>query len=204
MPSIYDLKPAFQNLLRPVCTRLAARGVTANHVTGAALFMSLAHGAWIALSAGSTASLILLPVTLFARMALNAVDGMLAREHDMKSRKGALFNELADLASDAALYLPFALVAGVTPALAMLVTVLVVVAMIAEAAGMLGPLIGGSRRYEGPFGKSDRAFAFGVLALLLAYGFAPGGWMGAILMVWIFLSIWTMVNRCRAALEETE
>ena len=39
MPSIYQLKPAFQNLLRPGVERLYARGVTANQVTLAAAML---------------------------------------------------------------------------------------------------------------------------------------------------------------------
>ena len=41
MPSIYQLKPAFQNLLRPVVERLYARGVTANQVTLSAAMVSV-------------------------------------------------------------------------------------------------------------------------------------------------------------------
>jgi CDP-diacylglycerol--glycerol-3-phosphate 3-phosphatidyltransferase len=115
VPSIYDLKPAFQQFLRPVCGRLATAGVTANQVMLAALGMSLAAGAALGLSGGAAWTLWLLPVVLFLRMALNAIDGMLAREHGQASRLGALLNELADLTSDAALYLPFALVPGLWP-----------------------------------------------------------------------------------------
>jgi CDP-diacylglycerol--glycerol-3-phosphate 3-phosphatidyltransferase len=39
-------------------------------------------------------------------MALNAIDGMLAKEFALKSRLGAMLNELGDVFSDAALYLP--------------------------------------------------------------------------------------------------
>ena len=42
MPTIYQLKPAFQNLLRPIVRRLAAAGVTANQVTLAAFVLSVA------------------------------------------------------------------------------------------------------------------------------------------------------------------
>ena len=44
-------------------------------------------------------------------MALNAIDGMLAREFIKKSRLGGYLNEITDVVSDAALYLPFAFVA---------------------------------------------------------------------------------------------
>jgi len=199
VPSIYELKPAFQRLLRPVCGRLAAAGVTANQVTLAALGLSLATGATICLSGGAGWALWLLPVVLIGRMALNAIDGMLAREHGQASRFGALLNELADLASDAALYLPFALVPGLWPGW---VVAVVVLALIAEAAGMLGPMVGASRRYDGPFGKSDRAAAFGLVAVVLASGAVDGGWINWALPTMAALAVLTVVNRVRGALAE--
>jgi CDP-diacylglycerol--glycerol-3-phosphate 3-phosphatidyltransferase len=39
--------------------------------------------------------------------ALNAIDVMLAHEHDQRTVLGAYLNELTDAISDAALYLPF-------------------------------------------------------------------------------------------------
>src|SRR5690242_707173 len=99
MASIYDIKPKFQALLRPITQRLAAAGVTANQVTIAALLLSIGHGLLIAYAPMQWLWLLLMPVTLFLRMALNAIDGMLAREHDQKSRLGALLNELTDVAS---------------------------------------------------------------------------------------------------------
>lgn len=199
MASSYDLKPAFQRLLRPICQRMAAAGVTANQVTLAALALSLVAAAVLALSRGAAWALWLLPVVLFLRMGLNAIDGMLAREHGQASRFGALLNELSDLASDAALYLPLALVPGLWPGWLVVVLVL---ALIAEAAGLLGPMVGASRRYEGPFGKSDRAVAFGLVAVLLASGVAGPELVNWALPVMAALAGWTMVNRVRAALAE--
>jgi CDP-diacylglycerol--glycerol-3-phosphate 3-phosphatidyltransferase len=199
MASIYDLKPAFQTMLRPVCGRLAAGGITANQVTLGALALSLCMGAALTLSGGARWALWLVPVVLFLRMALNAIDGMLAREHGQASRLGALLNELADLASDAALYLPFALVAGVSPGWLVAVVVL---SLIAEAAGILGPAVGSARRYDGPFGKSDRAVAFGLIAVFLASGLLSVDWINWALSMMAALAVLTMVNRVRAALRE--
>ena len=56
--------------------------------------------------------LLILPAVLFLRMALNAMDGMLAREHGQKTSLGALLNELGDVIADAGLYLPLAVVPG--------------------------------------------------------------------------------------------
>jgi CDP-diacylglycerol--glycerol-3-phosphate 3-phosphatidyltransferase len=86
--SVYQLKSQFQNLLRPVVVRLARAGVTANQVTIGAALGSIILGALLFWS-GSAVWFALVPVWLFLRMALNAVDGMLAREHNQKSTLGA-------------------------------------------------------------------------------------------------------------------
>ena len=89
LATIYDLKPRFQALLRPLSDALARAGLSANEVTLGALLLSAAHGAWLALMPGSAWPLLLLPVTLFLRMAFNAIDGMMAKEHGEPRRRGA-------------------------------------------------------------------------------------------------------------------
>lgn len=198
MASIYQLKSAFQNLLRPLTRALASAHVTANHVTLAALALSCLVGGVIALYPDRT-SLLLLPGTLFIRMALNAIDGMLAREHDMKTRLGAILNELGDVLSDSALYLPLALVPGFN---LWLIAGLVILAVIVEMTGVVAIQIGAARNYAGPMGKSDRAFAFGLIALLLGLGAPAGAWVTAALSIMLLLSSFTVYNRARLALRE--
>lgn len=199
MASVYDLKPRFQDLLRPLCAALARAGITANQVTVAAAVLSLALGAAILMTRGSSLTLLLLPPLLLLRMALNAIDGMLAREFAQKSRLGAVLNELGDVVSDAALYLPFAVIAGVS---ALLVGLVVAIAVMTEMTGVAAVQIGASRRYDGPFGKSDRAVFFGMLALVLGVGIAPGDWTTIALALAAVLGALTMFNRARAALRE--
>jgi CDP-diacylglycerol--glycerol-3-phosphate 3-phosphatidyltransferase len=173
--TLYDLKPRFQGLLRPLVRRLAAAGTTANQVTVLAAFGSLALGLWLLLAPGRLAWF-LVPAWLLVRMACNAVDGMLAREHGQTSRLGAYLNELGDVVSDAALYLPFALLPGLPAAW---VVAIVVLAGVSELAGVLGLVAGASRRYDGPLGKSDRALLFGLLGLgRAADGPSHAGWGG--------------------------
>lgn len=197
--TIYDLKPAFQDLLRPLCQRLASAGYSANQVTVAALLLSIIVGLIFALSPTSRWAALLIPVWLFLRMALNAIDGMLAREHNMQSDLGGILNELGDVVSDTALYLPFALVPGIP---GMLVGAVVLLSILTEMAGVVAVQIGASRRYDGPMGKSDRAFVFGLLALLLAIGLSPGWWSTAGLAVVAALAALTVFNRCARALQE--
>jgi len=198
MASLYELKPAFQARLRPLAASLAARGITANQVTVAAMAISVMAGVIVALAEGG-AALLLLPVALFLRMAMNAIDGMLAREHGMASDLGAALNELGDMVSDAALYLPLALVPGVPETW---IVLFVVAALLTEAAGLIGPMLGRSRRYDGPMGKSDRALLVGALALLLGLGVPEGAWLGWIFAVATALALWTVIRRVRAALTE--
>lgn len=200
MLSIYQLKPRFQNLLRPLVQRLYALGITANQVTVTALVLSLLVGGLVAAQVEHAWLFALIPVWMLLRMALNAIDGMLAREFSQQSRLGAYLNELCDVIADSALYLPFALLAGVSPELVVLVVLL---ALFSEYAGVLGPMVGASRRYDGPMGKSDRAFAFGVLAAGVALGWLPAAWINGLLLLIAALSLYTMVNRVRHGLNET-
>jgi CDP-diacylglycerol--glycerol-3-phosphate 3-phosphatidyltransferase len=198
--TMYGLKPGFQHLLRPLCRALAARGVTANQVTLAALGLSAAAGAAVALWPDRRAPLLAVPAVLLARMALNAVDGMLAREHGMASALGGFLNELADVVSDAALYAPLALVAGVSPAL---VLAAVFLSALTELAGVVAVQVGASRRYDGPMGKSDRAFVFGAVYLLLGCGVPQrDAWTAVVLAAVLFALALTVLNRVRAGLAE--
>jgi CDP-diacylglycerol--glycerol-3-phosphate 3-phosphatidyltransferase len=197
--SIYELKPRFQALLRPLVGRLARAGVTANQVTVAACAVSVALGLWLFFGGPGRWAFALVPLWMFLRMALNAIDGMLAREHGQKSALGAFLNELTDVLSDAALYAPFALVA---PFSGFWVGAVIVLAGISEFAGALGPTVGASRRYDGPMGKSDRAFVFGALGLYVALGLPLAGWTGWLMPLLAALVAWTIANRIRRALAE--
>ena len=77
--SIYELKPKFQNLLRPLVKRLYNAGITANQVTLAACILSILLGVLLVKFADVYTLFFLLPIWMFLRMALNAIDGMLAR-----------------------------------------------------------------------------------------------------------------------------
>ncbi len=197
--TLYALKPRFQALLRPLVVRLARAGVTANQVTTAAAVGSVAIGGFVAASTPEHWPFLLLPLWFQARMALNAIDGMLAREFGQKSLLGAYLNEIADVVSDAALYAPFAWLGPFGPFWTGLVVLL---AAMTEFAGALGPSNGASRRYDGPMGKSDRALVFGALGLWVGVGLPLPAWAVWIMAVLAALLVWTIVNRVRAGLRE--
>lgn len=201
MPSVYDLKPAFQSLLRPLLRGLARSGVSANQVTAAAALLSVAVGTLLALRPNQIKVLLFLPGALFLRMALNAMDGMLAREFGQASKLGAILNELGDVISDAALYLPLALWTGFE---AWPTVLFVLGAVISEMTGVIAVQIGASRRYDGPMGKSDRAFVLGAIGLALGLGVPAGRWLQVTMWVLVVLTSLTIFNRARRALREVE
>lgn len=188
VPSVYALKPGFQNLLSPCVSRLAAWGVTPNQVTLLACGLSVALGFDLAFGSRHW---ILLPIFLPVRMALNAMDGMLARNHGQETRAGAVLNELADLISDAALTLPFAYVANPVG-----VGAAIFFAALTEVAAIVG---GGPRRNHGPFGKSDRAVVLGFCGAGLWLGWpVAAGVLEALPLLWMALCAVTVWNRGKA------
>lgn len=197
--TIYDLKPRFQALLRPPARALYDVGVTANQVTVTACLLSVGLGALLCVRPYDTVLFLLLPLWLFLRMALNAIDGMLAREFGQKSHLGAFLNELTDVVSDAALYLPFAFL----PQFGWLeVAGVIFLAALSEMAGVVAVMTGASRRYDGPMGKSDRALALGALGLFIGLAPAPQAWQQLVFPILALLLCATITNRVRRGLAE--
>lgn len=194
--SIYKLKSSFQSALRPLVRRLATMGLTANQVTLVAALVSVAIGTLLIVQPKPWL-FALVPIWMFLRMAFNAVDGMLAREHGQKSALGGYLNELTDVVSDAALYVPFALIA---PFSLPWIATMVFLATLTEFAGVLGIAHGNGRNYEGPMGKSDRAALFGALGVLVATFDTLPDWTWHLQPMTCVLLIWTVVNRVRSGL----
>lgn len=163
MASVYDLKPKFQNLLRPLLSFLVKNRFTPNIITMIALLGSVIAGVIVYFANVNLNYLLILPIWLFLRMALNAIDGMMAREFNMSSDLGAVLNELGDVISDLVLYFPLVFV---DRASSFPIILFCVGAIITELCGILGKALGASRHYEGPMGKSDRAFFIGTLTFI--------------------------------------
>lgn len=192
--SVYALKPRFQELLRPLVRALHARGISANQVTLFACALSVASGVFLSLYARHSWLFCWLPLCFLIRMALNAIDGLLAREYGQQSALGGYLNELCDIVSDAVLYLPFALVLPMGP---WGMGVVIFLAALSETSGILGQVHGNGRRYDGPMGKSDRALVFGALGLWYGLGGGLGGWTAVLVLVVIMLlglTVWRRVK----------
>ena len=111
-------------------------------------------------------ALIIVPIGLFVRMALNALDGMMATQYNLQSKKGEMLNEIGDVISDLCIYIPLIQLPNVNP---IFVLLFVAITVLNEFAGVLAKVLSGVRRYDGPMGKSDRAFTVGITLILLFY-----------------------------------
>jgi CDP-diacylglycerol---glycerol-3-phosphate 3-phosphatidyltransferase len=168
--SLTFLKPRFKRFLLPISARLVRAGVVANQVTTVSIVGSLFMGGMLSSFHSNRALFGLLPVWLIVRMACATIDGTLAIDFGQKSLFGGILNEVGDVISDVVLLLPLAFVGPFTP---VSVGAIVVLTVASEVAGMLGPMIGGSRRVDGPMGKADRGIALGVLGLCIWHGELP-------------------------------
>jgi CDP-diacylglycerol--glycerol-3-phosphate 3-phosphatidyltransferase len=200
--SIYSLKPRFQGLLRPLVRSLANTGITANHITTFGCVLSVTFGLLLATHADAHGWWLLLAPFLLFRMALNAMDGIMAREFGQESNLGAYLNELCDVVSDSFLVVPFAYLPNFDP---LWVGAVIVLVVISEMSGTLAIAIGSKRRYDGPMGKSDRAVVFGLCSLWIGMGLSLAPWFSYwFLGIIVLLLVVTIVNRVRKGLAEAD
>jgi CDP-diacylglycerol---glycerol-3-phosphate 3-phosphatidyltransferase len=106
-----------------------------------------------------------------------------------------VLNELGDVVSDLFIYFPllkhefFSL---------HLVVVFLCLSVVNEFAGLLAKVTGGQRRYDGPMGKSDRAFLIGLYGLLCFFGWRVSQYMPYIFIAinsLLLVSTWLRVKR---------
>jgi len=193
MISVYQLKPKFQALLQPLLQRLRKWGVSPNLLTLLGILLSLAMGIY-ALYGDRTIALILMPIVLLLRMALNALDGMMARQYNLQSKMGALLNEMGDVISDIVLYYPLYVLFAMDQVWVMCFLLL---SVLNEFAGLLGQALGGARRYDGPMGKSDRALVVGVLSFLFLFKAPINPYLTWIWLLVFGLLIWSTFKRLK-------
>ena len=169
MISVYQLKPKFQQLLIPVLVKLHAQQLSANKITISAIIWSAILGVLLFFSPAHPVFLVLVAFGLLVRMALNALDGMMARTFNQQSKLGEILNELGDVISDTFIFCGLFSYSFVNPKV---LFVVIVLSIINEFVGVLAKLVSGIRRYDGPMGKSDRALQIGVRCI--CYFIFPG------------------------------
>ncbi|MEC7118832.1 MAG: alpha/beta fold hydrolase [Pseudomonadota bacterium] len=191
--SIYSLKPLLQHQLRPYVNQLATRGVTPNQITYTAAAISLSAG-FLLVKSQNNKHWLLLPFVMTLRMVLNAMDGMLAREHGMQSPVGAVLNEVGDVVSDTALLYPLKTLNGVSTGNTAKVIGL---SWLTEIVALAAQKLTGQRANMGWMGKSDRAAALGALGLWVGLGFRTHPYALLIMRVMKVLLFLTSLQRAK-------
>lgn len=140
-------------------------GISPNAITWMAIVLSLATGILLYLKPfGFT--FLFIPIALLLRMALNALDGMMAKTYNLQSKGGEVLNELGDVVSDFFMFFPFFFLDEPNQ---LLTLGFLFLSVVNEYAGVLAKAISGERRYDGPMGKSDRALFIGAICLILYF-----------------------------------
>ncbi len=199
--SIYEIKPKFQQLLMPIVDWMRKIGMTPNQVTILALVLSIVTGIILSIFHENKWIYILMPIVMFVRMALNAIDGVMAKKYQMKSHLGFLLNELGDVISDLFLFIPFVFIAedyGIG------IMLFISLSIISEMAGVTVQVIGSSRRYDGPMGKSDRAFIVGFISFLIFVHLNIIPYLHFVFYVCSILMLINIYNRITNGLKEVK
>ena len=166
MISIYKIKPKFQQLLSPILKLLRKIGVTPNSITVFSILFSFLLSYFFWNASNNNSYYLIVALGLIFRMMLNALDGMMASTYHLQSKLGEVLNEIGDVISDASIYFPLILLSDLRIELSIL---FIILSLVNEFCGILSKVISGERRYDGPMGKSDRAFLIGVICLLFYF-----------------------------------
>jgi len=195
MISVYKLKPKFQQLLTPILLFLNQKKVTANQITVSSVLLSIIIGILFWNADDAKWLFLSLPIGLLLRMALNALDGMMARKFNQTSKLGEVLNEVGDIASDVVIFFP--LLKFQQESL-YLIIIFIVLSIINEFVGLMGKVVGKERRYDGPMGKSDRALILGLYGLITFFGVNISDYskyIFGILIVLLLISTYTRLKR---------
>ena len=169
MISIYKIKPRFQQLLMPQLKLLKRLGISPNSITIFSILLSFGIAYFFWNTSDNSSYFLIVAFGLLLRMMLNALDGMMARIYNLQSKLGEVLNEVGDIVSDVAIYFPLIIFESLRIEIAI---IFILLSVINEFCGLMAKLISGERRYDGPMGKSDRAFLIGIICIV--YYFTNG------------------------------
>ena len=169
MISIYKIKPKFQQLLMPLLKLLRRLGISPNSITIFSILLSFGIAYFFWNTSDNSSYFLIVAFGLLLRMMLNALDGMMARIYNLQSKLGEVLNEVGDIVSDVAIYFPLIIFESLRIEIAI---IFILLSIINEFCGLMAKVISGERRYDGPMGKSDRAFLIGIICIV--YYFTNG------------------------------
>ena len=204
------IKSRESNWAKAIAAWLARRGVSANQISISGMAFAIGAGAALVLAdqgSGGGRSLFALAAALaFLRLLANMFDGMVAVEQGRSTPGGALYNEIPDRISDAAIFAGAGMVPGATLELGLgAASVSIFVAYVRAA----DRVAGAPSDFRGPMAKQQRMAV--IIAACLFLTITPAawsidwgpqdewGWMAAVLWVVIVGGIITAALRLAAA-----
>ncbi|RRJ91869.1 CDP-alcohol phosphatidyltransferase family protein [Paenimyroides tangerinum] len=199
MISVYKFKSKFQQLLTPILIFFHKNKITANQITIASILLSIVIGFLFWNATCSRWLFLSLPIGLLIRMAMNALDGMMARTYNQTSKLGEVLNEIGDVVSDVIIFFPLLIF---QPESLYLIVVFIVLSVINEFCGLLGKIVGNERRNDGPMGKSDRALILGLYGVLMFFGVSISAISNYVFGVLIILLLISSFVRLKKVLNE--
>ncbi|MBT4352848.1 CDP-alcohol phosphatidyltransferase family protein [archaeon] len=101
----------------------------------------------------------------FARTALNALDGMIARELKVKNQGfGEVLNEFFDRISDASIFFGLTLASYTNLIIGALAVIFI---LLNSYLSIVSKAAGGKRQYGGIMGKADRMIYLGIMSVII-------------------------------------
>ena len=157
---LYDIKPQFRRFLTGLLPYL--KPVHPDVLTWGALVCSVAAAVLLSYAEKYRWIFLVIPLLLFIRIGLNALDGQLAQATGKARPFGEVLNEATDRLSDLAIlfgiaYSPFSSIRWGAPAVAAI--------LFSSYIGILGKAVGAGRQYGGVLGKADRMLWFGLTCI---------------------------------------
>jgi CDP-diacylglycerol---glycerol-3-phosphate 3-phosphatidyltransferase len=162
---IYAIKPKFQQFLTPVKNFFVKNKVHPTTINFMALILSLVGGAVLYFSDVYINLLFYIPLMAFARTALNALDGMIARELKVKNQGfGEVLNEFFDRISDASIFFGLTLASYTNLIIGALAVIFI---LLNSYLSIVSKAAGGKRQYGGIMGKADRMIYLGIMSVII-------------------------------------
>lgn len=175
---LYAIKPMFVRALEPATRHAASLGISPSQVTAAAIPVEFATVIVLVTSTRIRELLLIVPVLALVWMALNAIDGALARSTGHSTARGAALNELVDRLGDL-LLIGAAFIIAPAPVGA----IVAIGILTSELVAALEWAIIGSRVFVGPMGKPDRVATVAVGSILTIL------WAPALIVAFVIIGV---------------
>lgn len=195
--SVYNLKKRFQDLLMPLCEKMNSLGITPNQITIGTMIGSIIFSLLFYKFSEYRILFLIVPLFFLKRMALNALDGMIANRFNKKTNLGIFLNEIGDIVADTVFFFCFFSALNINMVLSLL---FIFLGILSEYTGITAMQVDGKRHFEGPMGKSDRAFFISLLSIFIFFRLG-NKYIEYFVILGIILLFLTIYNRIKSSLK---